>query len=110
MVGFCLKGQKLAYTEASDGAEAWSKLQAGQFDLLITDLNMPNMDGKQLIAKVRGDARRGRMPIIMVSTDSEKAQLASIGANAYLIKPFRPQDLIVAIQGAIAGPRGRQAL
>lgn len=109
MVGFCLKGQNLSFDQAADGAEAWAKLQAGRFDLLITDLNMPAMDGRQLIAKVRADVRMARLPIIMISTDAEKAQVANAGANCYLLKPFKPQDLLVAIQGATRRPEVRSA-
>lgn len=99
MVTFCLRTMPNVTSDtAADGVEAWAKLQTGRFDLLITDLNMPNLDGRQLIDKVRSDPRLNRLPIIMVSTDAEKAQLANTGANVYLIKPFKPQDLVAAIQ------------
>lgn len=102
MIGFCLKGQAMTFAEAADGAEAWAKLQAGRFDLLITDLNMPALDGRQLIAKVRAHPLMGRMPVILVSTDAEKAQMSKAGADCYLVKPFKPQDLLAAITGVTA--------
>lgn len=76
-------------TEATDGADAWSRLAGEKFDLLITDVNMPRMTGLALVKKLREEANNS-IPIIMVTTkgaarDQEKA--IAMGADAYVTKP-----------------------
>ena len=88
-------------TEAVDGLDGIAKLKSGQFDLIITDLNMPNMDGISLIKNVRsGSAHRG-VPILILTTESDgtkKADGKAAGATGWLVKPFSPEKLIELIQ------------
>ncbi|WP_456380520.1 chemotaxis response regulator CheY [Hydrogenimonas sp.] len=84
--------------EAADGAEAWEVMQANKADIgvLITDWNMPNMNGLELVKKVRGDAAFEDIPIIMVTTEGGKAEVITAlkaGVNNYIVKPFTPQVL-----------------
>lgn len=82
--------------EASNGIEGLEKALGANFDLLLADVNMPLMDGYQMIRELRQDASTRSLPIIMISTemealDKEKAYLA--GANVYMMKPVKPDAL-----------------
>ena len=86
---------------AEDGMVAYGKIQLERYDLLITDLNMPNMDGIELAGKVRNEASAEKMPIIMVTTESEQSQrkLADQqNIDAYINKPIKPDLLLDAIR------------
>ncbi|MBF0565944.1 MAG: chemotaxis response regulator CheY [Nitrospirae bacterium] len=77
--------------EAEDGAHAYQKLQAGEYDFLITDWNMPNVTGLELLKKVRADAKLKALPVLMVTAEAEKEQVieaVKAGVNNYIIKPF----------------------
>lgn len=83
--------------EGADGLEGWEQLDKNpDIDMLITDWNMPNMNGLELVKKVRADARFKEMPIIMVTTEGGKAEVITAlkaGVNNYIVKPFTPQVL-----------------
>jgi len=82
--------------EAGDGVEAISKLMEKDFDLVITDIRMPQMDGLSLIKKVRGEISVD-VPIIVVSTlgkESDRDEGLKLGANSYVTKPVQAPDLI----------------
>ncbi|WP_093665671.1 response regulator [Sphingomonas gellani] len=86
--------------EAEDGVHALEKLSGLQPDLLITDINMPRMDGFGLIEQVRGQGRRA-LPILVLTTESsdEKKQRArAAGATGWIVKPFHPEKLAAAIR------------
>ena len=81
-------------TEAADGAEALSSFQSSDFDVVITDWNMPNMDGLELLKAIR--AQNASIPVIMVTTEAERARVMTAiqaGVTDYLVKPFSPDDL-----------------
>jgi len=78
-------------TEADDGATALPMLQAGSFDFLITDWNMPGMPGLDLLKAVRADTKLAKMPVLMLTAESKREQIieaAQAGVNGYVIKPF----------------------
>jgi two-component system chemotaxis response regulator CheY len=78
-------------TEADDGQTALPMLQAGNFDFLITDWNMPGMPGLDLLKAVRADARLAKMPVLMLTAEAKREQIieaAQAGVNGYVIKPF----------------------
>jgi two-component system chemotaxis response regulator CheY len=78
-------------TEADDGATALPMLQAGNFDFLVTDWNMPGMAGLDLLKAVRADARLAKMPVLMLTAEAKREQIieaAQAGVNGYVIKPF----------------------
>jgi len=83
--------------EAEDGAKAWSIMKkTPDIDILITDWNMPEMNGLQLVQKVRAEDKYEDMPIIMVTTEGGKAEVITAlkaGVNNYIVKPFTPQVL-----------------
>lgn len=83
-------------TEADDGKTAWPMLQAGSFDFVVTDWNMPGMTGIELLRSIRGDARIAKTPVLMVTAEAQRDQIieaAQAGVNGYIIKPFTAQTL-----------------
>jgi two-component system chemotaxis response regulator CheY len=83
--------------EAEDGAAAWKLMQENSdIDMLITDWNMPEMNGLELVKKVRAESKYEDLPIIMVTTEGGKAEVITAlkaGVNNYIVKPFTPQVL-----------------
>ncbi|MGB1879566.1 MAG: chemotaxis response regulator CheY [Gammaproteobacteria bacterium] len=82
--------------EADDGSTALPKLKAGGFDFLITDWNMPIMEGIQLLKEVRSDAKLASLPVLMVTAEARREQIvmaAEAGVNGYIVKPFTAQTL-----------------
>ena len=80
--------------EAADGADAVSKFKGGKFDLVLTDWNMPNKSGLEVIKEIRADNQH--VPIIMVTTEAEKSRVieaVEAGVTDYLIKPFTAEAL-----------------
>jgi two-component system, chemotaxis family, chemotaxis protein CheY len=83
-------------TEADDGKTALPMLQAGSFDFLISDWNMPGMSGLDLIKAVRSDAKLAKMPVLMLTAEAKREQIieaAQAGVNGYVIKPFTAETL-----------------
>ena len=77
--------------EAEDGAVALQKLQGGGFDFVISDWNMPNMDGLQLLQAVRADPTLRHLPVLMITAEAKKENIiaaAQSGASGYIVKPF----------------------
>ena len=82
--------------EASDGTIALPMLKTGDFDLLVTDWNMPGMQGIDLLKAVRGDRSIAELPVLMVTAESKRDQIveaAQAGVNGYIVKPFTAQTL-----------------
>ena len=97
MLGLTLREAKFDVTEANDGVEALDTIKDKQFDLIITDINMPNMGGIELVEKLRRDSRCRATPILILSTESSddlKSQGRKAGANGWIVKPFVPKGLI----------------
>lgn len=93
-------------TEASDGVDALKKISGGRFDLLITDVNMPVMDGIKLISLVRKDPNHRDLPIIIITTegaDEDRKRGLAVGANAYLTKPIQTSSLVKLATDLIGG-------
>ena len=77
--------------EAEDGAVALQKLKGGGFDFVISDWNMPNMDGLQLLQAVRADPTLKHLPVLMITAEAKKENIiaaAQSGASGYIVKPF----------------------
>jgi two-component system chemotaxis response regulator CheY len=82
--------------EADDGLTALPMLQSGNFDLLVTDWNMPGMQGIDLLKAVRADPKLSTMPVLMVTAEQKKEQIieaAQAGVNGYIVKPFTAATL-----------------
>lgn len=101
MVSFTLKGAGHQVVEASDGVEALAKAKNTTFDLVVSDVNMPNMDGLTLIAELRKLPAFKFTPMLMLTTESsvEKKQLGrAAGATGWIVKPFNPDQLLNTIK------------
>ena len=89
----------LGYTntqEADDGLTALPMLKGGNFDFLVTDWNMPGMQGIDLLKEVRADAKLASLPVLMVTAEQKREQIveaAQAGVNGYIVKPFTAQTL-----------------
>lgn len=82
--------------EAEDGAVAWQKVQSTPFDFIITDWNMPNMDGLTLLQTIRGHATYKTLPVLMITAEAKKENIiaaAQAGATGYIVKPFTAATL-----------------
>jgi len=82
--------------EADDGLTALPMLQTGKFDFLVTDWNMPGMQGIDLLKSVRADEKLSSMPVLMVTAEQKREQIveaAQAGVNGYIVKPFTAQTL-----------------
>jgi two-component system, chemotaxis family, chemotaxis protein CheY len=82
--------------EADDGATALPMLKSGKFDFLITDWNMPTMEGIELLKHIRADPALASLPVLMVTAEARREQIvvaAEAGVNGYIVKPFTAQTL-----------------
>ncbi len=102
MVKFTLQNEGYAVHEAVDGEDALKQIkQLDKIDLLVTDLNMPNMDGIELIREVRKLDRFRFLPILMLTSESQegkKQEGKQAGASGWIVKPFKPEQLIAVIR------------
>jgi CheY-like chemotaxis protein len=108
---------KYVLTQAADGEEAWKLLSdpAATFDAGLFDIQMPTLDGLELAARIRGDARLARMPIILCTATNDRATVrraAGLAVSGYLVKPFARQrvvELLDRIAAAAPAPAGESA-
>jgi two-component system, chemotaxis family, chemotaxis protein CheY len=106
MVAFSLKAAGYDVVSAVDGQDGLNKAKEKTVDLVLTDQNMPIMDGLTLITNLRGLASYQKVPILMLTTESSdemKAKGKAAGANGWLVKPFDPKRLIEVVQKVIGG-------
>ena len=104
MVAFTLKGAGYNVIEAADGQEALDKARGETVDLVLTDQNMPRMDGITLVQNLRGLATYAATPILILTTESGdemKAKGRAAGATGWLVKPFDPGKLLDVVRKVI---------
>ncbi len=92
--------------EAGNGFEALKTLPTRRFDLIITDINMPDINGLELIGFVRSNPAYRQIPLIIVSTeksDEDKKRGLALGASSYIVKPFSKEDLKTAVNKVLEG-------
>jgi two-component system chemotaxis response regulator CheY len=97
LVSFTLQSEGFTVVEAADGPEAVEKSQSTDVDMFITDLNMPEMDGIELIRQLKADSRHRFSPIVML-TKSKKQEGKQAGAAGWIVKPFTPDELLHIVQ------------
>nr|WP_299239728.1 chemotaxis response regulator CheY [uncultured Halomonas sp.] len=91
--------KELGYTnveEAEDGQEGLSKLRSGSFEFVVSDWNMPNLDGLEMLKQIRADDALKALPVLMVTAEAKKENIiaaAQAGANGYVVKPFTAATL-----------------
>jgi two-component system, chemotaxis family, chemotaxis protein CheY len=104
MVSFTLKGAGYHVIEAADGQEAYEKAMTRSVDLVLTDQNMPRMDGVTLVKNLRGLPTYSATPILILTTESShemKSKGRAAGATGWLVKPFDPSKLLEVIRKVI---------
>jgi len=101
MVTFTLKGAGFTVIDAVDGIDALAKAKTAKVDLVLTDVNMPRMDGISLIKELRALPNYKFTPILMLTTESgtgKKTEGKSAGATGWIVKPFNPDQLLATIK------------
>lgn len=100
VVSIALKGAGYDTIEACDGKDALAKLNGDKVHLIISDVNMPNMDGISLLKEIKKHPNYKFTPVIMLTTESQetkKSEGQAAGAKAWVVKPFQPQQMLAAV-------------
>ena len=87
--------------EATDGADAWRKLSAGRFDIVITDINMPIMDGLKLVSLMKSNPLYKEIPVVIITTEGaaeDRDKGLALGARAYIPKPIQTNNLLKVVR------------
>jgi two-component system chemotaxis response regulator CheY len=106
-VNFILDQAGYAVTAAEDGLDALSKLEGAGFDLIVTDVNMPNLDGIELTKKVREQAAYKYTPIVVLTTESQGSKMEegkAAGATGWIVKPFDADKLLAVVKRLVGEP------
>lgn len=101
VVGIALKQAGYEVIEACDGKDALAKLTGQKVNLIISDVNMPNMDGISFVRELKTRPAYKFTPVLMLTTESQeekKEQGKAAGARAWMVKPFKPENLLAAVQ------------
>ena len=102
LIVFALKRLKgVTVVEASDGVDGLKKLSSDKFDLVLTDINMPVMDGLKLVSLIRNDATHKNIPIVVITTEGaqeDKDRALALGANAFVTKPVQSASILKLAQ------------
>ena len=110
MVVACLRAREgLRFTHAASGLEAIERLSLGAFDLVVLDLNMPDIGGIEVLEFVRGQDKLRELPILIVTTrgdETSREQALRAGASAFMTKPFTPEGILGEVEGLL-GANGR---
>lgn len=98
LISFALKRLRgVRIVEANDGVDGLKKLSAERFDLILTDINMPIMDGLKLVSLVRSDSNYKATPIVVITTEGaqeDRERALALGANDYITKPIQPNRIL----------------
>jgi two-component system, chemotaxis family, chemotaxis protein CheY len=98
LIAFALKRIRgVRIVEANDGVDGLKKLSSERFDLILTDINMPIMDGLKLVSLVRNDANYKAIPIVVITTEGaqeDRERALALGANDYITKPIQPTKIL----------------
>jgi two-component system, chemotaxis family, chemotaxis protein CheY len=95
--------------EASNGTQALEVLKTEWVDAILSDINMPGMDGEELVRRVEADESLRRIPVIIISTDGSRARvdrMLELGARGYVMKPFRPEVLRAELERGLEAAHG----
>lgn len=98
----------LQVTEADDGMAGLQRLSGTRFDLIVTDINMPVMDGLKLVHRVRADPTHQDTPILIITTegaDADRVRALELGADAYITKPIQSPQVVAVVEELLASGR-----
>jgi two-component system, chemotaxis family, chemotaxis protein CheY len=105
MIIACLRAdQALSFTHAASGLEAIEKLSLKHFDLVVLDLNMPDIGGIEVVEFIRGQDRLRTLPIIIVTTrgdEGSRSRAMEVGASRYMTKPFTPESILGEVKALL---------
>ena len=90
--------------EAKDGADGLKKLTQGEYDIILTDVNMPLLDGLKLVSHIRKSPAWAHLPIVVITTESaaeDRARAMALGANAYLVKPVQAKMVVDTVRALL---------
>ena len=93
--------RNLRVTEADDGVDGLRKLASARYDIIVTDINMPIMDGLKLVKRVRTDEVHKSVPVIIITTEGgeeDRQRALALGANAYITKPIQAPQVIAKVR------------
>lgn len=106
LIVFALKRiRSFRIVEASDGVDGLKKLSSDTFDLILTDINMPIMDGLKLVSMVRNDPKYKAVPIVVITTEGaieDRERALALGANEYITKPIQTTQILNAVKRLLA--------
>ncbi|TVR89222.1 MAG: response regulator [Spirochaetaceae bacterium] len=103
-VSYVLDQAGYGVVQAGDGLEGLEKLKEGGFDLIVTDVNMPNLDGIGLVRKVREQGQHKFLPIVVLTTESQQSKMQEgkeAGATGWIVKPFDSEKLLAVVKKLI---------
>jgi len=113
MVIACLRAQPgIAFTQAASGLEALERLSLKPFDVVVLDLNMPDIGGYEVIEFIRGQDKLRTLPILVVTTrgdETSRARALAAGASRFMTKPFQPEALLAEVRELLEGASGTAA-
>lgn len=102
LIVFALKRLRdIKITEANDGVDGLKKVSSDKFDLVLTDINMPVMDGLKLVSLIRSDANHKEVPIVVITTEGgqeDKDRAMALGANSYITKPIQANHVLTVVK------------
>ena len=108
LIVFALKRLRdVEVVEADDGVDALKKLASSRFDIILTDINMPIMDGLKLVKRVRTDEVHKSVPVIIITTEGgeeDRQRALALGANAYITKPIQAPQVIAKVRELLKIP------
>jgi two-component system chemotaxis response regulator CheY len=108
MIVACLRAEPgLGFAHASSGLEAIEKLSLKPFDLVVLDLNMPDIGGIEVVEFIRAQDQLRRLPVVIVTTrgdESSQARAMGAGANRFMAKPFTPEAILAVVRELLAAP------
>ncbi len=108
MIAACLRPDpNLTVTQAASGLEAIERLSLKTFDVVVLDLNMPDIGGLEVVEFVRSQDKLRVLPILIVTTrgeDTARAAVLAAGASRYMTKPFAPEAILTEVQALLGGP------
>lgn len=109
MIMACLRAEPgISFTQAASGLEAIEKMSLRSFDLVVLDLNMPDIGGLEVVEFIRGQDRLRALPILIVTTrgdDTSRSRVLAAGASSFLTKPFTPEAIVAEVRSLLAGAR-----
>lgn len=112
MIVACLRPDaRLRFSHAASGLEAIEQLSLRPFDLVVLDLNMPDIGGIEVVEFIRGQDRLRHLPIIVVTTrgdEASRARVLAAGASRFLAKPFDPEVILAEVQGLLTAQPAAQ--